>query len=151
MKNLFNLKDREDLIKRIDTLTESNSRKWGKMTVQQILPHLSDPFRYSLGEKNATDLNNPFFKSFMGKWIVRFLPWPKSSPTAGEFLPGRGMTEPTNFYADKQSLLLLIHRFVNVPESFQFRNHPVFGKLSQQDTGRLYWRHLDHHLRQFGA
>jgi hypothetical protein len=121
------------------------------MTVQQILPHLADPFRYSLGEKSAKDMANPFFKSVFGKLIVRFLPWPKSSPTAREFLPGKGMTEPVDFSTDKQSLLLLIHRFVNSPENLKFKNHPLFGELSRQDVGRLYWRHIDHHLRQFNA
>ena len=151
MKNLFRHSDREDLIKRLQTLGPSNNRKWGKMTIHQILPHLSDPIRLSLGEKEAKDINNPLFKSFFGKWMVRFIPWPKAAPTASEFLPGNGMTEPTAFDNDKQTLLLLIHRLANVPDNHNFKPHPVFGKLSRKDIGRLYWRHLDHHLRQFSA
>ena len=151
MKNLFVLEDRKDLIKRIESLKPTNTKNWGKMTVHQILAHLADPIRLSLGEKNAVDINNPVFKSFFGKWMVRFIPWPKAAPTAGEFLPGNGMTEPTDFNSDKQTLLLLIHRIANVPPDHQFKAHPLFGPLSRKDLGRLYWRHLDHHLRQFSA
>ncbi len=151
MKNLFHLDDREHLIRRIEQLEPSNQRNWGRMTIHQILAHLSDPFRHSLGEKEAVDLHNAVFQSFFGKWMVRFIPWPKSAPTAGEFLPGQGMTEPIDFDSDKQTLLLLIHRFVNVPPDYKFKAHPVFGTLSRKDLGRLYWRHLDHHLRQFSA
>jgi hypothetical protein len=151
MKNLFNLNDREQLIRRIETLEPTNKRNWGRMTIHQILVHLSDPFRHSLGEKHAIDQNNAVFQSFFGKCMVRFIPWPKAAPTAGEFLPGFGMTEPIDFNSDKQSLLLLIHRFVNVPPDFRFHPHPLFGPLSRKDFGRLYWRHLDHHLRQFSA
>ncbi|MDZ4803510.1 MAG: DUF1569 domain-containing protein [Candidatus Eisenbacteria bacterium] len=29
--------------------------------------------------------------------------------------------------------------------------NPIFGNLSVDEWGKLSWKHLDHHLRQFGA
>ncbi len=61
------------------------------------------------------------------------------------------MPPPAEFERDKQALLLTIHRFANYPENKSFQASPVFGPLSRHTWGRLMWRHLDHHLRQFGV
>ena len=151
MKNLFTPEDREEIVRRIQSLKPINNRNWGKLTIHQILPHLADPIRCSMGEKQAMSIDNPVLKSFFGKWMLRYIPWPKGAATSSEFLPGTGMTEPTDFITDKQTLLLLIHRIANHSENHPFKAHPVFGPLSRKDVGRLYWRHLDHHLRQFSA
>jgi hypothetical protein len=29
--------------------------------------------------------------------------------------------------------------------------HPMFGKMTADQWGRSMWKHLDHHLRQFGV
>ncbi|MEO6038502.1 MAG: DUF1569 domain-containing protein, partial [Saprospiraceae bacterium] len=71
--------------------------------------------------------------------------------TSPSFLPGSGLTEPKNFEEDKQALLLLIHRLANLAPEARLEPHPVFGPISREDAGRLYWRHIDHHLRQFGG
>ncbi len=151
MKNLFNQSDRENLIARLYNLHPDCQRRWGKMSVAEILPHLSDPFRATLGEKKVEDVSNAITRGFIGKMMVRHIPWPKSAFTSPSFLPGTGMTAFEGFEDDKQALILLIHRFANVDVNTAFQPHPVFGNLSKRDYGRLYWRHLDHHLRQFGV
>ena len=76
------------------------------------------------------------------------MPWPKGAPTADEFIQGKKGTPPTDFEQDKQKLLLTIHRFASYAEPFA--PSPVFGPMSNRAWGRLMWRHIDHHLRQFG-
>lgn len=150
MKNLCNESDRNEILNRLSALNAQSRRKWGKMTVEQILPHMADPFRVHLGEKQAATVKSPLYNSLLGKWVAAFLPWPKSAFTAKEYLPATGMTTPMDLDQDRQKLILLIHRFVSLDPSSKIPPSPVFGNLSQKQLGRLYWRHVDHHLKQFG-
>lgn len=149
MKNLLNYADRETLLARLQNLVPENQRKWGNLTIHEILPHLTDPLRAAMGEKKCTPQKSPLYNSLLGKAMRNFVPWPKAAPTDPEFLPGTGMTAPTDFEHDKQTLLLTIHRFANVDRPLA--DHSVFGQMDHRAWGRLMWRHLDHHLRQFSA
>lgn len=151
MKNLINHKDCAEILVRLEKLQVGNKAKWGKLRTQEVLAHLTDPIRCVLGEKECEPLNNPVLKGPVGKMMLRYLPWPKGAPTSKSFLPGTGLSDPGQFENDKQQLVLTIQRFVSTPEHFQFKANPVFGLLSKKDIGRLYWRHLDHHLKQFGV
>ena len=149
MKNLLNYNDRESILSRLQSLQAGNQRKWGKLTVQEILPHLTDPFRAAMHEKPGAPQKSPLYNTLLGKAMRNFVPWPKSAPTDPGFLPGTGMTPPTDFDHDKQTLLLTIHRFVHFDGLLA--EHSVFGPMDHRAWGRLMWRHLDHHLRQFSA
>ena len=149
MKNLLKDNDREAILARLQNLTAQHRGKWGKLTVEQILPHLTDPLRVAIGEKNGTPQNSPLYDTFLGRIMYRFVPWPKGAPTDPCFLPGTGMTDPIHFEQDKQTLILTIHRFAHYNQPVA--DSLVFGPMSHHDWGRLMWRHLDHHLRQFGV
>lgn len=151
MKNLLNTTDREAIIARLEKLSETHRPGWGKMTIQQVVPHLTDPLRVAIGDRQAALMPGIFNKFPINQLVVWWMPWPKAAPTAPEFLPGKGGTAPTEFLKDKQTLLLTIHRFANHASAHQFSPSPVFGNLSSKAWGRLMWRHLDHHLRQFGV
>lgn len=151
MKNLIKQKDCAEILVRLEKLQETNNAKWGKLRIHEVLPHLTDPIRCVLGEKDCVPLDNPVLKGPIGKLMLRYLPWPKGAPTSKSFLPGTGLTDPVQFEKDKSQLVEIIHRFVNTPDQYQFKPNPVFGQLNKKDIGRLYWRHLDHHLKQFGV
>jgi hypothetical protein len=52
---------------------------------------------------------------------------------------------------DRGELIELLDRYrATTPEEIQ-ASHPVFGRIKPNDWDVLVWRHLDHHLRQFGA
>lgn len=151
MKNLNNPNDLKEIINRLDKLKSANKGKWGKLRIEELIPHLTDPIRCVLGEKDCVPLDNPVLKGPVGKLMLRYLPWPKGAPTSKSFLPGTGLTDPVQFEKDKSQLVEIINRFVNTTDQYQFKPNPVFGQLSKKDIGRLYWRHLDHHLKQFGV
>jgi hypothetical protein len=54
----------------------------------------------------------------------------------------------TDFESDKHLLLIRIKEFTSATS---FSPHPFFGKLGNKDWGRLAWKHINHHLVQFGA
>ncbi len=150
MKNLFNSKDREDLLFRISKIKEDTIPKWGKMNAHQTIVHLTDPMRAALGERPVA-----FEKSLFGVWplnklISQLLPWPKGAPTNPNFIQGMKGTKPYEFEKDLESLREIINRFSAQDKSVEFKMNPMFGKLSNDEWARTMWRHIDHHLRQFG-
>jgi len=150
MKNLLNPPDRDGLISRLARLVPDSQRRWGTMTADQVVPHLTDPLRTATGDRPAQPMHAIFSKPIIQDLAVWIMPWPKGAPTAEEFIQGKKGTPPAEFERDKHVLLLAIHQFVNQPDDKPFFPNPVFGNLSRRAWGRLMWRHLDHHLRQFG-
>ncbi len=148
MKNLLNPTDRDALILRLQHLRPETKGRWGKMNAAQIVAHLTDPLRVAIGDRTAEPMNSVFSKWPVSQCVVWWMPWPKGAPTADEFIQGKKGTPPAVFEEDKQKLLLTIHRFAHFQEPFA--PSPVFGSLSNRAWGRLMWRHIDHHLRQFG-
>ena len=151
MKNLLNQSDREALIARLEGLQPGARRRWGTMDARQVVPHMTDPLRVAIGDREAEPMQGLFGKPVISTLAVWWMPWPQGAPTAEAFIQGKGGTPPVEFERDKQALLLAIHRFANHPENATFLPNPVFGRLSRRSWGRLMWRHIDHHLRQFGV
>lgn len=150
MQSLFNTGDTQAILGRLEKLTPESRPHWGSFTAPQLVCHLADPMRVALGEKTAAKVDSPLGMPGLAHLAVWVLPWPKGAPTAPEFLPGSGGTEPTEFEQDKKALLALVQRFAAHPKDRSLTASPVFGRLGRQDWGRLLWRHFDHHLDQFG-
>ena len=62
-----------------------------------------------------------------------------------------GGTKPTNFEADRKTLLKTIDEIVAKPENSEWKENAVFGNMTKQEWGRMAYTHMDHHLKQFGA
>ena len=88
--------------------------------------------------------------------VVRFVAltvpvaWPKNVPTAPEIDQEHGGTGPAEFHADVDDLQAQIARFVGT-NGIGMNTHPIFGNLTRGEWGRWGYRHLDHHLSQFGV
>jgi Protein of unknown function (DUF1569) len=151
MKNIFQESEKEKLLLRLSRFTPSHTRKWGTLSAAQILPHLADPFRAELGDRPVPYKPNLFGQFILRQFISQVFPWPKGAPTSSAILPDKAGTKPGDFEEDRVALLVLIQRFVDHSPSKPFALHPLFGKLSNKQWGRAMWRHIDHHLRQFGV
>jgi hypothetical protein len=82
------------------------------------------------------------------KKLMADAPFKKNLPTAKSFL----VKDERNFQAEKNKLLQLVDRFITQGESALTKEpHPFFGKLTTNEWDILQWKHLDHHLRQFGV
>jgi hypothetical protein len=148
MKNLLNATDRQALGVRLKNLHPNSRRNWGKLSILELFPHLTEPLRTAIGERQVPPVKSIFYNTLVGKGIVWFLPWPKGAPTAPEFLPGTGLTASTQFENDRRLFFETLEKFA---EKDRFEASPVFGNLSKSAWGRLMWRHIDHHLRQFSS
>ena len=88
-------------------------------------------------------------RSSLGKWILfSAVPWPKGAATPAEMNAELAHFVLTNIENEKTDLLNYLE---NAKGKAQLMPHPFFGKLNRQEWARLIYKHLDHHLKQFGS
>lgn len=147
IKNLFDPAVKQEIIDRIHKLSPATKQLWGKMNVSQMLAHVQLPIRIAYGTHEPKGsfllrLIGPLFKSQL--WNEK--PWKQSLPTDPTFV----MTgQEKDFEREKTALLDLVDRFNET--TITREKHPVFGKIDQTNWSKAMWKHLDHHLRQFGV
>ena len=145
MNTLFDQDARARLQTRLDRVTAESRPRWGKMNAEQMLAHLVEAMRMALGEfpTRPTKLITRFppFRQLLVYWI----PWPRGLPTGPELLP----SDRRSIEDSKRDLTRLV-TLVGENTNAEWPDHPAFGKLSRRGWGVLGWRHIDHHLRQFG-
>ncbi len=139
------------LASRIDKLTESTPAKWGTMRVNEMLAHMNDAFKISLGMKPAKDTSNFITHNIVFNVAVYLLPsWPTGEATAPELDQGREGTKARDFYTEVEFLKKMIDVF-RERDASKLQPHPMFGNLNKKQWADLLTKHLDHHLKQFGV
>lgn len=74
-------------------------------------------------------------------------PWRKNMPTPKRFQ----VTEQKDFNTEKQELINLIKELHTHKDKANWQAHPVFGDFTKDQWGKLQYKHLNHHLSQFGC
>jgi Protein of unknown function (DUF1569) len=152
VKTLARQRDKDEVLRRLRNLRLGNTRRWGRMSAHQMVCHLSDSFRMAMGRKAVSPASGLLQRTIV-KWFALHLPlsWPAGIPTRPELDQEVGGTTPAVFAADVAELEALVELVTAPSRSFAWQPHPTFGVLT--DTAWLRWgyRHMDHHLRQFGA
>jgi hypothetical protein len=148
MGTILNENDRAQIVRRMQSLSESSSRKWGSMDVTGMLQHLSLSARMTLGELSVPSSNKRVFQVFPLKHLILYvLPFPKGAPTAPLLKP----SEAGAFAEVRASLLEMLERIGTGPQDGVGPAHPLFGSMTWREWGVVTYKHADHHLRQFGA
>jgi Protein of unknown function (DUF1569) len=150
MRTLSSLSDRREVLMRISNLSPADRAKWGRMSVHEMVCHLTDSYLCALGEKSASSSTGLFQRTLM-KWVALQvpLPWPKGVPTRPEMEQGKGGSAPVEFNQDLAALVAVVSRFCDqLPQPAL--QHPIFGPMDSADWWRWGYLHADHHLRQFG-
>ena len=137
---------RDSVRQRISSLSAISERRWGRMSVDQMLHHVNIALESALGRVKVRALKVPLPGSLL-KFFVLNLPWPRSAPTAPEFVSG----DRYDFEAERARCLVLIEELSGRPLNGDWPAHQSFGTVTGSDYSRLHAKHLDHHLRQFGA
>lgn len=140
---------RAAILARLDRLTPESQRRWGQMAIGQLIPHLGRGIELALGALGTSATTpGPVRGAILRFLFLRLLPWPKGKikapPTAFD-TPSLGWNE------DQRRLRGLIERFAAAPQDAFAARHPAFGRMQVRDWDLLQYRHLDHHLTQFGV
>ena len=149
MKSLFDKATYDEVISRINSLSADSQRQWGKMDASQMLAHCKEAFKVPLSDKKMP-------RMFMGRlvsWMVKpqmysDAPTRKNLPTAPNFL----IKDQRDFDKEKKDLSDLITEFYTKGSGNVGKfPHPFFGTFTQEQWGQAMYKHLDHHLIQFGV
>jgi len=149
MNNLFNESDVSEILNRIEKLTPNSQRQWGKMNVAQMLAHCNKSVETAMGM-------NFMERLFIGRIIGTLLkskvvgekPFGKNSPTDKSYI----FPDNCDFEESKLKAMASIRKFSEGgPLQCTTYPHPFFGHFTPEEWAVFQWKHLDHHLRQFGV
>jgi len=150
MKTLFEKETCDGLFARLDKLNPECTREWGKMSASQMMEHTT------LILEMATCDEQPIKQMFIGKaisWLFRkdFVgekPFGKNAPTGSDY---KVVNEPELELTRERlkGLITKLHGFG--PDKLDGNVHPFFGKLTGKEWGETQYKHIDHHLKQFGV
>lgn len=150
MKSLFKPSDIEELITRINKITADTKPHWGKMNAAQLMAHCTAPLKMAHGEipskRNLMSLL--FGKMFKKKYIIGNTVFPKNLPTDPHFL----VPNPMQFEMERKKLIEKLQEFsAKGPNGITNKVHSFFGPMIAEEWDILQYKHLDHHLKQFGV
>jgi len=140
----------DEVQQRLSRLQPDQPRQWGTMSPAQMLAHCSLGLEMAAGE-----INPP--RALIGRILGPIIkpmafresePMRRNSPTSRELV----VKDDRNFESERRRLSGLIDRFAAAgPAGCTAHPHAFFGSLSPDEWAVLMYKHLDHHLRQFGA
>ena len=150
MKSVFHQTDLAELISRIEKLTPENKPLWGKMDASKMLAHCN--VTYEMIYENIHAKPNAFMvfilKLLVKPGVVNEKPYPHNIRTAPEFL----ITSDKDFNTEKARLIEYMNRTLTHGENyFEGKESRSFGKLNKTEWNNMLYKHLDHHLNQFGV
>jgi len=150
MKNLYEAGCADEVKERLAQLRQDSPGLWGKMNAPQAVEHCARSMEWAVGDKMPP-------RMLVGRIIGRIVkplalkddePMRRNSPTAPDLIV---QGEP-NLAAERQRLCAMIDRFVAAgPKGCTTHPHSFFGRLTPNEWAVLTYKHLDHHLRQFGV
>jgi hypothetical protein len=150
MKTIFDNTTREELMRRINTLTKKHTAQWGKMSVYQMTKHCTIWNNWVLG-RNQSAYSQGFLGWIFGKMALKGIvandnPMKKNMPAGSAFL-----TKEKNGDVDLQKKIWIEQ--ITAYEHFSNPGfiHDFFGKMKVDEIGILAYKHFDHHLRQFNV
>jgi hypothetical protein len=150
MKSLFDAGAATEFKSRLQHLRADARPQWGKMNPAQAMAHCAAALELALGDHKPP-------RMMIGRVIGRIIkplalgndePMRRNSPT----VPGFEVSDPRDLDAERSRLNATIDRFVAAGRAgITTHPHSFFGRLTPDEWGVLQYKHLDHHLRQFGA
>jgi hypothetical protein len=150
MKSLFEARSEAEIKARISQLQPDSERLWGKMNAAQALAHCTLGLKLASGEMTPP---RTVIGWTIGPLIKKVVlkddePMRRNSPT----VQGLVVQDDRDLRAERDRLCATIDRFAGAgPGGCTRHPHSFFGRLTPEEWGALMYKHLDHHLRQFGV
>ncbi|MEM9831988.1 MAG: DUF1569 domain-containing protein [Bacteroidota bacterium] len=148
--NIFDKSVTDTLINRVNQLTPTTQNHWGKMDVAQMLAHCNVTYEMTYEDKHPKP--NVFvkfmLKIFVKPTVVGSKPYQKNGQTAPQFI----IKGARNFAVEKNRLIQYMKKTQELGEShFHNTESHSFGRLTKAEWSNMFYKHLDHHLNQFGV
>ncbi len=150
MKNIFLAETTTDTIARIDQLNADTKPLWGKMNAAQMLAHCAVAYEMVYTDKHPAPggFMKLMLKAFVKKGVVNDVPYKRNLRTAPQFI----IADERDFEVEKSRLIEYIKKTEELgSDHFDGKENLSFGKMPVGEWNNLFYKHLDHHLSQFGV
>jgi hypothetical protein len=149
MKSLYDTSTLSEIIARVESLSPDRRARWGTMSVAQMLAHCSLSLAVVTDKKKVPmRLVGRMFGPLIKAVYVNNAPFIKNSPTHPLFV----VRDERDFEKERKEYIALVCQFSEGGEAKCTQQpHAFFGPLTPKEWGTSVYKHLDHHLRQFGA
>ncbi|MDF2668845.1 MAG: hypothetical protein K0R67_1151 [Paenibacillus sp.] len=149
MQNIFDHTNTVEILTRIDKLSPNSQPQWGQMDVAQMLAHCSSFQDFATG--NSFEKRG-WLGIIIGNFVKPLFYNDKPLPRNMSTIPTVLIADSKEFEKEREILKQSIITFQNNgPERCTTHPHPFFGKLTPEQWGKGIYKHLDHHLKQFGV
>jgi len=149
--NIFTSEESQNLVNRINKLTPESQALWGKMNVAQMLKHCNVPYQMVYEPtkfRKPGGLAKIMIKLFAKNTVVGTRPYAKNGKTAPDFI----VPADQNFQRQKMAIENHIWQVQkDGASSFDGKESHALGNLTANEWNTMFYKHLDHHLRQFGV
>ena len=146
MKTIFDKTNYDELVGRVQKLNSSSVPGWGKMNVSEMLHHVNLTVEAPLG-KTKTQGKPNFFMQIFKSVLYNDKPFGKGDPTPKDFK----VAGTYDFDAEKEKCLLNLEDVFSKGVRGNYLPHVFFGKMTSELWGMHFYKHIDHHLSQFGV
>ncbi len=150
LPDIFTKEVSEEIISRINKLNSSTQPKWGKMSVAQMLAHCSVTYEYMYEDKHKKPgfIMGLMLKLMVKPMVVNEVAYKPNNRTAPAFI----ITDERDFEKEKQRLTEFIRRTQQHGGAhFDGMESHSFGALNKTEWNNMMYKHLNHHLTQFGV
>ena len=150
LPNIFTKQVTDEVIQRINRLKPESKPLWGKMNSSQMLKHCAVP--YEMLFENIHPKPNAFMKFILKilikNKVVNETPFPHNSKTSPQFI----ISDKRDFELEKKRLVDYLNKTQQLGENyFENKESQSFGALNKTEWNNMFYKHLDHHLQQFGV
>jgi hypothetical protein len=148
LDDLFDPSARQAILARLDRLEPTSARQWGKMDAAQMLAHCATAMEVATSDRPRKQaLIGRLLGPLVRRRMLGTQPFPRNSPTDPTFV----VSDSRDFARERTRLQAVIETFAaRGPERAAEAVHTFLGRLSGPEWGCMMYKHLDHHLRQFG-
>lgn len=150
LPDIFSASESEMMIKRINKLSLETQAQWGKMTVAQMLAHCNVTYEmvYETIHPKPGALMKFILKMMVKNKVVNEASYPKNNQTAPQFI----IKDAREFEKEKQRLIAYVSKTQQLGGAhFDGLESNSFGKLTSTEWNNMFYKHLNHHLTQFGV
>lgn len=148
IKNLLKEEVSDSIIARVKNLSAVHKSEWGEMTASEMLLHCNSCNRQILEESRGDKNNNKTIFTESSRTYI--------APNFKKNIKGelthvtKGKANASDFEELRNKFILLIGKFPANDHPLTL-SHPAFGNISTNEWGIAAYKHMDHHLRQFGV
>lgn len=151
IKYIFNKEVTDEVIGRINKLSAESTAQWGKMNVAQMLAHCCVTYELIYEPEKHPEPNwlmKKIIQLMAKETVVGSKPFKKSLHTAPAFL----VSSEQDFELQKNRLIEYLLKTQALGEDyFDGKISHSFGKLNRNQWNNMFYKHVDHHLTQFGV